>query len=442
MGLTDTLNRAIFNLTYNEQASQAYDEQNAKAAGAVEDIKKILDNYRQTREKVIGAGESSDYFASYSLARLTEWNKWLEKNGGLAPGDYTKKETEMKAEWQTILNSNKVAKEIGRIPAFLDLYVKDKDTKIPNDQKTQIDKLKADAEQYISKMTTQTPADLIAKRDAFNTQFDEIQKKIPENFEDLKIVEPFATQAAPPPTLLAGIQEQQFKTYEKQVEQKEKADENTFQMSRLATRVKNYFSQGFQTAWPYLFGIVFGMIAANDAIGRPALYRVFFFVYMIIMVQFGFIPGFSVLVFVYYLYRAFVAINWTNFFSFHPEGPRMDYMKAPVLFAFLPIFEGGKDEQVPWYYSIFKYDRNRYGGLAQKKQMAYEISAGKLVGKQLSPSDFDMEPKTFEEVLSEVKSYLLGQSNTFDDALKMLKNLLGAEDKPFASSVDDLKKLI
>jgi hypothetical protein len=302
--------------------------------------------------------------------------------------------------------------------------------------------LKADAEKYLSTMNQQTPADMIAKRDMFNTQFEEIQKKIPENFEDLRIVEPFATQAAPTPTLLAGIQEQKFKTYEKQVQQKEKADENTFQFSRLATRVKNYFSQGFQTAWPYLFGIVFGMIAANDAIGRPALYRIFFFVYMILMMQFSFIPGLSILVFAYYLYRAFVAVNWTNVFSFNPEGPRMDYMKAPVLFAFLPIFEGAKDEKVPWYFSIFKYDVNRYGGLAKKKQIAYEISAAKLVGKRLDPSDFDMEPKTFEEVLSEVKSYLLGESNTFDDALSMLKTQFGTNETSFDNSVETLKKLI
>ncbi len=432
MGLTDTLNRAIFNLTYNEQASKAYDDQNAKAAGAVEDLKKIIEGYRQTREKVIGAGEASDYFSTNSLARITEWENWLEKNGGLAAGDYTKKETEMKAQWETILNSNKTAKEMLRVSPFLDLFLKDKGTKVPAEQIEEIQTLKADADTYTKKMNSQTPADLIAKRDEFNRRFEEIQKKIPENFEDL--VEPYTAQAAPPPTLLAGIQDQQFKTYQKQVEQKEKADENTFQVPRLLARVQQYFSQGFQTAWPYFFGVVFGMIIANDAIGRPALYRVFYFVWMFIMFQIGLIPGFSIIVLLYYLYRAFDAINWNNVFSFHPQGPRMDYMKAPVLFAFLPIFEGAQDEKVPWYMSIFKYDVNRYGGLAKKKQLAYEMTAAGLVGKTI-------DSKTFGEVISNIQSSMTG-NETFDDLLSSIKSITNEQQSTFQNAVDNLKKLI
>jgi hypothetical protein len=420
----ETVNRAMFNLTYNENASKAYDEQNEKAAGAVEDLKKKVEGYRATREKIVASGDASDYFAKNSLSRITEWENWLEKNAGLAAGDYAKKDTEMKTQWEGILTINKPVKEMERVGPFLGLYLKDKDTKIPTAQKTELKKLKEDAEAYSKKLLTETPADIVAKRDEFNRRFDEIQKKIPENFEDLK--EPYEDAApAAPVTLLQGIQESNFKTYEAQVEKKEQADANTFSVARLWSKSLEYFSVGFAWGWPYFFGIVFAMIVANDAIGRPAQYRIFYFVFMFLLFQVCLIPGFPVLVLLYYIYRSFRAVNWGNVFTLDPKGPRLDYLKAPVLFAFLPIFEGRADEKVPWYISIFKYDINRYGGLAKKKQMAYEMQCAKLVGKELDASSFGMTPQSFDEILCELKTIVTGTSRgSFQDVVQALGKLV------------------
>jgi hypothetical protein len=421
MGLTETLNRAVFNLTYNEQASQAYDEQNAQAAGAVEDLKKQINGYRTTREKIIGAGDSTDYFSSNSMSRITEWENWLEKNAGAAAGDYSKKSTEMKTQWDSLLNINKVVKEMARVEPFLDLYLKDKDTKIPAAQKREIEGLKEEAKKYYDKIVNQTPADILAKRDELNRKFEEIQKKIPENFEDLK--EPFQSTNQAPVNLLAGIQDENFKRYQTSVEKKEAVDESSFSVSRLVSRTLDYASKGFGIGWPYFFGIVFAMIVANDAIGRPVPYRIFYAFFMFLLFQISLIPGFSIFVLAYYIYRSFVAVNWGNVFSLNPAGPRLDLLKAPVLFAFLPIFEGRADEQVPWYMSIFKYDVNRYGGLAKKKQMAYEMSAAKLVGKTLDSSSFGLDEKTFNQLLCELKSVLSGTYSTIDDTFQALKKL-------------------
>ncbi len=276
MGFFESINRAFFNLTYNEQASKAYDEQNEKAAGAVEDIKKQIQGYRDTREKIIGANEASDYFSKNSLSRITEWENWVEKNSGLAAGDYSKKSTEMKTQWDSILNVNKLVKEMSRIGPFIDLYLKDKETKIPNAQKNELDTLKADAEKYYNNIIKQTPADIVAKRDEFNRRFEEIQKKIPENFEDLK--ESFEDTSAAPTNLVQGTDQERFEAYRKQVEERELANENTFQFSRLFSRAITYAFKGFATIYPFFFGIVFAMIIANDAIGRPAPYRIFYFI--------------------------------------------------------------------------------------------------------------------------------------------------------------------
>lgn len=422
MGVFESINRAFFNLTYNEKASQAYDEQNQKAAGAVDEIKKQIERYRDARDKLVAADQATEYYATNSLARITEWENWLGKNGGLAAGDYTQKSTEMKTQWESITNSNKVVQEVERIPAFLDLFLKDKELTLPAAQKQEIVKLKQEAETYIGKINNKTPADIVAKRDSYNTQFMDIQKKIPENFEDLKEgFQATGTQL----TLLQGIDETTFNDYKNAVEQKELAEEDTFKPKRLFSRTMEYFGQGLGMVWTYFFGLIFAMIVANDMIGRAVFYRIFFFLWTFLLFQFSFIPGFSLFIFFYYLYRAADAINWGNVFSWNPTGPRMDYMKAPVLFAVLPLIEGAKNTTIPWYYSIFHYDANLYGGLAEKKRIAYEIAAAEAVGKKLDASMLGLDDTTLNDMICSLKSATLGfQKSTLKDALDSLKGVL------------------
>ena len=418
MGFLDAINRAFFNLTYNEKASQAYDDQNKKAAGAVEDIKKEIQWYRETRDKIIASNKASDYFSSNSLLMITEYEKWVSNNGGLAEGDYTAKSTQIKTIWASLYNTNDIVFQMQRIPRFIDLFIKDKDTKIPAPQKEELIKLRDDAQKYYDSINTKQPADILAKRDEYNRRFDEIQKKIPENFEDLKE----GYQSSPQLTLLQGINETTFNDYKNRVEQKERAEENTFQPKRILSRTKEYFGQAFSFTWPYFFSIIFAMLVANDMIGRKPQYRIFFFLWTYLLCQN--IPGMTYLIFFYYLYRAFAAVNWGNVFTFNPTGPRMDYLKAPVLFAFLPIFEGSKDQVIPWYLRLFHFDTNDYGELPKKKRIAYEMAAAAAVGKTLDPSALGLDNVTFDAMVCELKSAMLGIEKTnFEDVVKALKGL-------------------
>jgi hypothetical protein len=406
MGVFESINRAVFNLTYNEQASKAYDEQNEKAVSAVEGIQKQIEGYRQRREKIIGAGESTDYFSSNSIAKITEWDNWIQKNGGLPAGDYTQKSTEMKTQWDSLININEPVKEMGRVSEFLTLYMKDKELKLPSAQKKEVEDLKAQADKYYKTISKQTPADILKKREEFNRAFEAIQKKIPENFEDLK--EAFEDAVPTPQSLLGGIMEDSFNRYKDQVTKKEQAESDSFSVSRLFQRALVYFMDGFSIISPFFFGIVFAMIAANDAIGRAAPYRIFFFIFMIVLFYASLIPGFKFMVALYYIYRAITAINWGNLFSLNPQGPRMDYMLAPVLFTFLPIYEAKEGDTIPWYMIPWQYNASAYDGLAKKKQMAFELNAAKLVGVQLDPSVFGIDSQTLNQIICELKSVLIG----------------------------------
>jgi hypothetical protein len=420
MGFVESINRAFFNMTYNEKASQAYDEQNQKAATAVDDIKKQIQGYRDARDRLLASNKATGYFSTNSLARITEWENWLGKNGGLAAGDYTAKSTEMKTQWDSIYNSNKIVQEMERIPSFLELFMKDKEGKIPAEQKKELIKLKEESEKYLKNMNTQTPAELLAKRDDYNRQFMEIQKKIPENFEDLK--EGYESEPSPQATLFSGIEENNYNDYKNQVEQKEQAEEDTFKPSRILTRASDYFSTLFSALWRWVVGVIFAIIVANDMIGRPFYYRIFYAFYTIVLCQYFMIPGvIPVVLFLYYIVRVIQAIIPENFFSFDPQGPRMNYLSAPVLFNVLPLMEASKTQVIPWWISIITYDPNLYGGLAAKKRIAYEMEAAELVGKKVS----GLNEATLNEILCELKSAVLGiEKDKFTNVITSLKALV------------------
>jgi hypothetical protein len=103
----------------------------------------------------------------------------------------------------------------------------------------------------------------------------------------------------------------------------------------------------------------------------------------------------------------------------------MDYMKAPILFAFLPIAVSKPGEQLSWYQYLYKYNVDAYDGLAKKKQMAYEIQAADLVGSVLDPSTYGMEETTFNQVVCDLKSATLGvKKGSFQDVIDSLKALV------------------
>ncbi len=418
MGFFESINRAFFNLTYNQEASQAYDEQNQKAATAVDDIKKQIQGYRDARDRLVTANEATSYFSTNSLSRITEWENWLQSNGGLAAGDYTKKSTEMKTQWESLFNVNKIVQEMERIPEFLDLFLKDKESVIPSAQKKEIDTLKKDAETYLSKLNNKTPAEIIAKRDEYNSKFMEIQKKLPENFQDLK--EGF--ESDPQLTLLQGIDSVFFNDYRNRVLQKEQADENTFKPSRILTRTGEYFGAAFSATWRYFVGVIFGIIIANDMIGRPAVYRAFYFIWTILICQAFIIPGvIPLILFIYYIFRSISAINPEHFFSLNPTGPRMNYLQAPVLFNVLPLFPTAPGTKWPWYLSLLWYNPEMYGGLAEKKRLAFEMDAAALVGKKVE----GLDSVTMEQILCDLKSAVLGiEKDKFKAVLGSLKDLV------------------
>ncbi len=401
MGFFESMNRAFFNLTYNEKAEKAYEEQTEKAVTAVSGIKEQIDGYRATRDKIISEGQSTDYFSTNGIKRITEWENWLSKNGGLAAGDYTTKSTEMKTQWESLMKVNKTVKQLGRVSPLLQLYLKDREFSIPVEQKKQIDDLKKEAETYYNKIVNKTPADIVAKLEEFSSRFDAIQKKIPENAEDAsKYIE-----------LLSYTEEENFKRYEGQVNNKEAAEEENFNLKRLYFRTYDIFFGNVQYVLRYALTGILVVLIMNDAIARPLQYRIFYGIWMAILCLFSFIPLFDIMALLYYIGRGFWALNFKEFST---KGIQVDYVSAPVLFALFPLFETTTVmDNIP----IFWYNPNRYNNLIDRKRQAYEETAAKKIGKFVEKVQEVVSSPKLQEAIENLKE--TGQ--TFQGAIQSLQ---------------------
>jgi hypothetical protein len=136
MGIGETFNRLLFNLTYNEKAEKAYDEQRKTSETAIQQLQGMVTNYRKQRSILITEGKASDYYSFQTAKFCTEWENWLQKNANLPEGDYASKKTEITTIWEILKNINGIAFEMSRIEPFLNFFLTDKQDKLTTRKET------------------------------------------------------------------------------------------------------------------------------------------------------------------------------------------------------------------------------------------------------------------------------------------------------------------
>lgn len=355
----NTLNKTLFTLTYNEQADKAYNEQLKASEKSVEAIKQLIEQYRKERDLMIKKDTGSDYYLFKSDVYITEWSKWIQKNSNLSEGDYAAKKTEMKSNWDDLGNVNQMAIEMERIPNFIEYYIRDKQEKLSLDQRKAFEKLIASVKKYLETMNKQAPADIISKRDDFNTEFGKILKTIDDSIKSPN----------DPKSLLQGISNDFYNTFVEKVKVKEKAQEKEFSMKRGFNTAKENTLYFLSLSFQIFFAFILAVIVANDFIGRPPVYRVFFFIFTFIVLSLiPLIP--TVLLGCYYLFRVFTGTS-------------------PVIFSVLPLIptvlkEGEKGSFFSFTFNVFKK-----GNVAMDKELEYYTEAAKAVAKPMSPEILD-----------------------------------------------------
>lgn len=357
MGILDTLNRIFFNLTYNEKAEKAYSEQRKESETAIQNLQATINDYRKQRDTLITQGKLSDYVATFAGKLITMWEEWIQKNANLPEGDYVAKKTEVKTLWEIVLSLNTLALEIKRIPSFLDFFKIDKDLELSIDQKKSIDKLKEDATKFYESMNDKSGSEIIAKRDEFNTRFGEI----------LKTLDPKVLTPEDPKSLLQGINDSFYNNYVGAVKKKEKVEQNTFSLRRGTNTVKEYTYYFIEVTLRLVFALIFAVVVANDVIGRPGVFRVYFFIFTFILISRY--PFSYILVFFYYLYRYFTGTS-------------------PVIFSMLPLYpkEYGSDVK-PSFFSFY-FDAHKKDNFAMTQEFEYFSSLAAKIEQTLTKESF------------------------------------------------------
>lgn len=354
----NTLNKTLFTLTYNEQADKAYNDQLKASEKSVQNIKNQLQQYRKQREDMIRKDTASDYYSVNSEQYLTTWDKWLQKNSNLAEGDYAAKQTEIKTIWESLTNVNQMAIEMGRVPKFIDFYMKDKQDNLTSEQKKSFDKLKEEANKYLTVMNKQAPADIISKRDELNTQFGTILKTIDDKFKS----------PTDPKSLLQGISNDFYTSFVEKVKTKEKAEEKTFSIKRGLNTTWESTAYFLDLSFRIFFAFLFAIIVSNDMIGRPPMYRVFFFIFTFLLIL---VPFYSLIIIiglsVYYIYRAITGTS-------------------PVIFSILPLYPKipSADEKMGFF--TFRFNVFKKGNVAIDKEFDYFTQLATTVNKPMTPT--------------------------------------------------------
>jgi hypothetical protein len=206
-------------------------------------------------------------------------------------------------------------------------------------------------------MNEQSPADIVAKRDEFNNRFGAILKKL----------DPSILLANDPKSLLQGINTEFYEKYVGQVKKREEVQQNTFSLKRGWNTTKEYTSYFVYQTLQLFFAFLFAVIVANDVIGRPPIFRAYFFIFTFFVI---FIYPYAYIVAIlYYLFRFF---NGTS----------------PLLFSVLPLYpkEFGPDDKRSFF--TFFFDVHKKEDYAITKEFNYYKSLAETIGSSLSMENY------------------------------------------------------
>ncbi len=206
-------------------------------------------------------------------------------------------------------------------------------------------------------MNTKGPADILSSRGNYKTRFGQI----------LKAFDPSVLTPSDPKSLLQGINEVFYENYLGVVKKKERVEQNTFSLKRGTNTTKEYTYYFIEITIRIVFGLIFAVIVANDVIGRPSIFRVYFFIFTFLFIYI--IPFSYVFAFLYYLYRYFTGTS-------------------PVIFSMLPLYpkEYGSDVK-PSFFSFY-FDAHKKDDFAMSQEFEYFSSLAKKVEQTLTPESF------------------------------------------------------
>ena len=344
-GLWGTIQDAIKSATYNPEAAKAIKEEKEEIKTEKDKFRQQLIGYKDQRTEMIKKKETTPWFSYWSDKFFDDGFKYIESNDH-SVDDIKEQEEPYKIKWNELIQANfifKFASEYMKVvkPQLEEQVVKKQLTRKLADKFLVVVKNVDKEIKLADENPNKYPFDYLKKRaEAYGKQLDGLRQEV---------------NGGPEVDVSKAPTSEDIADAEKGLKDAKRAEMSEFSVSRMTETALSTALSTFFTMLFIVFFLIGGTLAANDAIGRPLMYRILYFIYGGI-----FFP----ITIIYYIYRWFMGT-------------------APNIYRMIPVWTIPSTTTLGRFFLFpFTYTEDK---AAKDAYVDYMKQAADLVGKKFTP---------------------------------------------------------
>ena len=344
-GLWGTIQDAIKSATYNPEAAKAIKEEKQEIKAEKDKFRQQLIKYKDQTTEMIKKKETTPWFSYWSDKFFDDGFKYIESNEH-SVDDIKEQEEAYKIKWSEITQVNfifHIAPEHMKFvkPQLEEQVVKKQLTRKVADKFLVVFKNVDKEIKLADENPNKYPFDYLKKRaEAYGKQLETLRQE---------------SSGGPEVDVSKAPTSEDIADAEKGLKDAKRAEMSEFSISRMTETALGTALTTFFTMLSIVFFLIGGTLAANDAIGRPLMYRILYFIYGGI-----FFP----ITIIYYIYRWFMGT-------------------APNIYRMIPVWTIPSTTTLGRFFLFpFTYTEDK---AAKDAYVDYMKQAADLVGKKFTP---------------------------------------------------------
>lgn len=344
-GLWGTIQDAIKSATYNPEAAKAIKEEKEEIKAQKDKFRQQLIGYKDQRTEMVKKKETTPWFSYWSDKYFDDGFKYIESNDH-SVDDIKEQEEPYKIKWNELVQANFIFK-------FASEYMK---VVKPNIEEQVVKKqvTRKIADKFLAVIKNVEKEIKLADENPNKYSFDYLKKRAEAYGKQIETLRQ-ESSGGPEVDVSKAPTSEDIADAEKGLKDARRAEMSEFSISRMTETALGTALTTFFTMLSIVFFLIGGTLAANDAIGRPLMYRILYFIYGGI-----FFP----VTIMYYIYRWFMGT-------------------APNIYRMIPVWTIPSTSTLGRFFLFpFTYTEDK---AAKDAYVDYMKQAAELVGKKFTP---------------------------------------------------------
>jgi hypothetical protein len=344
-GLWGTIQDAIKSATYNPEAAKAIKEEKEEIKAQKDKFRQQLIGYKDQRTEMVKKKETTPWFSYWSDKYFEDGFKYIESNDH-SVDDIKEQEEPYKIKWNELVQANFIFK-------FASEYMK---VVKPNIEEQVVKKqvTRKIADKFLAVIKNVEKEIKLADENPNKYSFDYLKKRAEAYGKQIETLRQ-ESSGGPEVDVSKAPTSEDIADAEKGLKDARRAEMSEFSISRMTETALGTALTTFFTMLSIVFFLIGGTLAANDAIGRPLMYRILYFIYGGI-----FFP----VTIMYYIYRWFMGT-------------------APNIYRMIPVWTIPSTSTLGRFFLFpFTYTEDK---AAKDAYVDYMKQAAELVGKKFTP---------------------------------------------------------